>query len=190
MTQAAALQPEAALAAPPAEDGLYEIVNGQRVELPPMSAYEVQIASFLVVNLGVFANEHQLGRVVGEMLFALRAEQGLQRRPDVAFVSYQKWPRGRAVPRTNAWEVVPDLAIEVVSPTNFAEEVVTRVLDFFQAGTAQVWVVFPAVRQVYVYQSPTQVQILTRDGELDGGPVLPGFRLPVAALFEDESATA
>ena len=188
MTPTAALEPQPTVSAPVVEDGLFEIVEGRRVEMPPMSAYEVQIASFLLVNLGVFANTHQLGRVVGEMLFALEPDQKLQRRPDVAFVSYQNWARGRPVPRTNAWEVVPDLAVEVVSPTNFAEEVVTRVLEFFRAGTRQVWVVYPAPRQVYLYRSPTEVQVLTRSDELDAGPVLPGFRLPVATLFEDEGA--
>src|SRR5262249_46173003 len=99
------------------EDRFYEVVNGQRVELPPMSAYEVRIASVLMVLLENHVKTHTLGRAVSEMLFLLDAARDLQRQPDVAFVSYDRWVRGRRVPRTSAWEVVPDLAIEVVSPT-------------------------------------------------------------------------
>ena len=190
MTQAVSLQPDVVVTPPPGDDSLYEVVNGQRVEMPPVSAYETRIAFVIGSRLEAFAESQQVGRAVTEMLFALRPGGGLQRRPDVAFVSYQAWPRERRVPRTNAWEVVPDLAVEVVSPTNFAEEIVDRVLEFFQAGTRQVWVVFPGPEQVYVYRSPTQVQILTRSDALEGEPLLPGFRLPVATLFEEEGPGA
>jgi Uma2 family endonuclease len=92
------------------------------------------------------------------------------------------------VPRTAAWAVVPALAIEVISPTDLAEEVVLKVREYFQAGVQLVWVVFPAEQQVYVYESPTKIRILSRVEELDGGSVLPGFRLPLTALFEEASS--
>ncbi len=163
---------------------LYEVVNGQRVELP-MSAWETDIASELHVYLGNFARENKLGRAVVEMLFLL-AVVGSKRRPDVAYVSYQRWPRQRRVPRKEAWEVVPELAIEVVSASNTAEEVLTKIGEYFAAGVLRVWVIYPTQEQVYVYQSPTQNRILTRGDQLDGEEILPGFRLPVAALFEGE----
>jgi Uma2 family endonuclease len=190
MTQAVSVQPDVVLAPPPEDDRLYEVVNGQRVEMPPMSAYEVGVISNLVTQLQVFARQQQVGRAVAEMLFALTPPGGLQRRPDVAFVSFQTWPRDQRIPRTNAWAVVPDLAVEVVSPTNFAEEVVTRVLEYFQAGTRQVWVVYPGPQQVYVYRSPTEIRVFTRPEQIEGEPVLPGLRLPVATLFEEEVAGA
>jgi Uma2 family endonuclease len=190
MTRVQSLVPDAPSLRPAADEPLYEVVNGQRVELPPMSAYEVNIASVLLIRMGEFVRPRQLGRVVNEMLFALRPSQSQQRRPDVAFISYDRWPRDRPVPRTNAWEIVPDLFVEVVSPTNFAEEVVARVVEYFQAGASQSWVIYPTVRQIYVYSSPTQVRILTHADEIDPTPLLPGFRLPVAALFEDEDPPA
>jgi Uma2 family endonuclease len=188
MTQVSKAEPPLIPAVPAADDDvLYEVVNGQRVELPPMGAYEVDLASILLQFLGPFARAQNLGRVVVEMLFLIDATARLQRRPDVAFVSYQRWPRGRRVPHANAWDVVPDLAVEVVSPTNTAYEVVEKVQDYFRTGVQRVWVVYPNVEQVYLYDSPTQVRVLMRTDELDGEALLPGFRLPVATLFEAET---
>jgi Uma2 family endonuclease len=174
---------------PPDSDALYEVVNGRRVELPPMGAFETDLASDLGAYLRQFTRR-RLGRAVNEMLFLLDREPDLQRRPDVAFVSYDRWPRHRRVPTTAAWEVVPELAVEVVSPTNTASEVVDKVGEYFRAGTRLIWVVFPPQELVYVYTSPTSVRVLDRTGELDGGAVLPEFRLPLAELFEPEGEPA
>jgi Uma2 family endonuclease len=134
-----------------------------------------------------FAKKHNLGRAVAEMLFLLDKDKNLQRRPDVAVVTYQRWPRERKVPRTNAWDVVPELAVEIVSATNTAEEILTKIRDYFKSGVHRVWVVYPLEELVYVYRSPLDPRVLAKTGELDGEDILPGFRLPVAALFEDEA---
>ena len=84
----------------------------------------------------------------------------------------------------------PRLAIEVVSPTNLAEDLLAKVDEYFQAGVRQVWVVYPAAARVHVHESPTQIRVLGRGDELDGGPLLPGFRLPLAELFEAEAEPA
>jgi Uma2 family endonuclease len=168
----------------PGDDLLYEVVDGQVVELAPMGAYEIRIATVLTMYLETFARQHQLGRAVQEMLFDLTTVQR-KRRPDVAFVSYDRWPRQRRVPRTEAWDVVPNLAVEVVSPTDRVEDVVDKVAEYFRAGVECVWVSLPSREQVYVYESPTQVRILTRADALHGEPVLPQFRLPLAALFDE-----
>jgi Uma2 family endonuclease len=84
--------------------------------------------------------------------------------------------------------VVPDLAIEVISPTNTAADVLVKVRDYFRAGVRRVWVIYPVEGEVYAYESPTVIRVLQRGDELDGEDVLPGFRLPLATLFEDEPA--
>jgi Uma2 family endonuclease len=170
------------------DDVLYEVVAGQRVELPPMSAFETVLATVLSAHLCDFAMAKGLGRVATETLFLLRAlGEKEERRPDVAFVSYRRWPRNRRVPRTKAWDVAPDLAVEVVSPTNTANQVLTKIREYFQGGVERVWVIYPELEEVYVYSSPTQPRVLSRADDLDGDTVLPGFRLPIATLFEDES---
>ncbi len=169
-------------------EGHYEVVRGIVVEKPAMGAFETWIASDLFGWLRQSAEVRGLGRVVSEMLFCLDAAADLQRRPDLAFVSYQRWPRGRAVPRTAAWDVVPDLAIEVISPTNLASAVLAKVAEYFEHGVRCVWVVYPIEEQVYVYDSVTSVRILTRSDRLAVPSILPQFELPLESLFEAESA--
>src|SRR5712691_6844035 len=161
----------------------YEGVNGVRVEREPMGAFETVLASWLCYLLNSFAVGRKLGLAVSEVLFVLNAQQDVKRRPDVAFVSSARWPTS-VVAREPAWNVVPDLAIEVVSPSNLAEEIDSKITDYFQAGVRLVWVFYPDSGRVYVYQSPTQVSILERTDTLDGGEVLPGLQLPMAQLYE------
>jgi Uma2 family endonuclease len=148
----------------PDGDALYEEIDGRRVEMPPMSTFATQVTNRLVVSLGPYVLQQGLGEVFGEMLFQLPlAGRTRNRRPDVAFVSYQRWPKGRPVdPVANAWAVV---------------------LEYFEAGAKAVWVIYPVARYALIYDSPKQVRGLTAEDALDGGAVLPGFTLPLAALF-------
>ena len=168
-------------------DELYEIVDGRRIEKPPMSVYSVSVASQLIRKLGRIADDNESGEIVGEMLFRLPLKQDAHRnrRPDVAYVSFDRWPLGRPKAiRDNAWDVVPDLAVEVISPYDLAEASLHKILEYFQAGVRLVWVVYPEERQVYIYDSPTQIRVLTTDDTLDGGTILPGFQLRLDRLFD------
>jgi Uma2 family endonuclease len=165
---------------------LYEVVGGQVVEKPPMGAFESTLASFLARWMAPYADENHLGMVVTETLFPIDPKGNLKRRPDLAFVSVERWPLRRRVPRTEAWEVVPDLAIEVVSLTNTADQVNEKIEDYFRSEVRQVWVIYPGTSKVYVYDSPTTARILQLGDDLDGGTLLPGFRLPLAVLFGQE----
>ena len=161
----------------------YEVIDGVRVEREPMGAFETVLASWLCHVINSFAAGKKLGLAVTEVLFVLNAARSLNRRPDVAFVSYARWPTP-VVAREPAWDVVPDLAIELVSPTNLAEEIDRKITDYFQSGVRLVWVFYPDSGRVYVYRSPTHVSILERSDTLDGGEVLPGLQLPITQLYE------
>ncbi len=169
------------------DDRLFEIVDGRR-RAKSMGAYEVDIMSMIGMYLGHHSLTHQLGRVEVEMLFHFGNPDLPQRRPDVAFVSFQKWPKGRRIPSDQAWNVVPDLAVEVVSPTNSANEVEGKVVEYLRAGVGMVWVVHPSTARVYVHDGSSTVLVVSRDGELGGGDILPGFRLPLSTLVAAESA--
>jgi Uma2 family endonuclease len=177
--------PDAPPGVPTDRDTLYEVVGDQVEVLPPMGVREVLVASFLQRVMGTFTDREKLGTVVTEALFQLIAKPRLQRRPDLAFVSYRTWPADRSILdiETNAWHVIPDLAVEVVSPTDMAVEVLARVREYFDAGVSRVWLVFPTHQLVYDYESPTRVQISARPDTLVGDPVVPGFRLPLSELF-------
>lgn len=190
MNVPATLQPPQAPAGPPKEEPLYEVVNGRKVELPPMSIYAIWIASRLQNRLGPFAERHGLGTVVTEALFILDPVRDLRRRPDLAFVSAGRWPLDRLLPETGDWEMVPDLAVEVVSPNDLFENVLGKVREYFRHGVRQVWVVAPVSQEIHVYDSPTSPRVLTPADELDGGPLLPGLRLPVGSLFQRQPQAA
>lgn len=170
------------------DDVLYEVVDGQVVEKPPMGSYSTWVASFLQMTLGAFVVGHRLGNVVTEMLFRIDPARNLQRRPDVAFVSNERWPIAQRVPRESPWDVVPDLAIEVNSPSNRGEQLLKEIREYCRAGARRVWVFYPDEALVYVYTSPTQVWILQRSDVLDDEALLPGFQLRLDSLFEEPDA--
>jgi Uma2 family endonuclease len=124
-----------------------------------------------------------------EMLFILGTESDLRRRPDMAFVSAARWPLDRELPGTGDWDVVPNLAVEVISPHDVFKDVLAKLREYFHYGVQLVWVIAPEEQQVYVYASPTQVHVLTVRDELTGGEILPGFHLPLAHLFQRSAAT-
>ena len=162
----------------------YEVVGGEIVENPPMGAEQSILASFLQELMGPFARSKKLGRVATETLFLIDRTGKLKRRPDLAFVSDQRWPLKRRVPDTEAWDVIPDLAVEVVSESNTANSVVIKIEEYFQAGVKAAWVIYPVVSKVYVYESPTRVRILQVGDTLEGGDLLPGFHIALSSLFE------
>jgi len=168
------------------EDRLYEVMDGKVVEKPNMGALQTEFATILANYLGPPARQGGFGRVVVEAI--VRIDERTQYRPDVAFVSYERWPRRRQLPDTDPWEIVPDLAIEVVSKSNKAVEVLAKVRHYFQAGVRGVWLVYPTLEVFHVYDSFDQIRVLTRDGVLDGGSFIPGFQLPLAVLFEEIAA--
>lgn len=166
----------------------YEVIDGVRVEMPPMSADASEITSELARHLGNFAVGAGRGRCLAETLVKLPLPVDRQRRPDAIYVPYSRWAKGRGVPRVNAWEILPELCVEVVSPTDLADEVWDKVLEYFRAGVSSVWVVHPRQQTVHAYDSPKQVRVLDRSDTLGGGTFLPGFGLPLAELFPDQAA--
>jgi Uma2 family endonuclease len=161
----------------------YEIVDGIRVELPPMSVDSQIIASRLARHLGNFGAAKDIGEACTEVLFKLPLKKDRNRKPDVAFVSHSRWPKYKPMPDTNAWDVLPELCVEVISPNDTGDEIETKVDEYLRAGVSLIWVVYPRQERFYVYESASAIRRLTRDDTLDGGTVLPGFTLPLSELF-------
>ena len=186
-TQTQMADPSEPVKPPLSESGKhYEVVNGQLVEEPPLGARESLIASVLNQILGAFARSNRLGRVVTETLFILHSNPRLRRRPDVAFVSTERWPLTQPVPAGAAWDVIPDLVIEVISPTDLACEVQAKILEYQRAGVRRVWVVYGSLALVMIYESLTQAQILQRADTLDANVILPGFTVALSEVFETD----
>lgn len=169
----------------PPPDVLFEVVNGERVE-KPIGVFEQYLAGILYFRLGEFCQANPIGRALVETTFAIPG-RGNDRKPDVAFVSYQTWPKSRPIPRVNAWPVAPDLAVEVVSPTDRMLDVFDKMHEYFRGGVKAVWLVLPNVDQVHCYTSPTAVRIFARTDDLTADPLFSGFRLPLSDLFPEPS---
>jgi Uma2 family endonuclease len=168
------------------DDVLFEVIDGKFVEMSPMGSFPVEVASILHEHLGPFVRQAGLGRAIVEILFRIDAKT--QYRPDLAFISHEKWPISRRSPNRRPWKIVPDLAIEVISEHDTAWEVLKKVRVYLDAGVRAVWLIYPNLEVVHVYSSFTQIQVLTRDDVLDGGEIIPGFRLPIGLLFVGEIA--
>ncbi|MCC7421839.1 MAG: Uma2 family endonuclease [Planctomycetaceae bacterium] len=174
---------EEAEAPHPQPDKLYEILYGRVVE-KPMSALAAWIATRLATRLDRFTQEHQLGNIVSEMLFILHARRNLRRRPDVAFVSVERWPLNQLLPFDEDWAVSPSLAIEIVSPSNTFNGLLAKIREYFRHGVLEVWVFSPEERLIYVYRSPTEVRIL-KAGDTISTELIPGWSAPITELIPE-----
>lgn len=164
------------------ENRLFELVDGVLVE-KTVGAYESMLAVEIACLLGNWVRPRKLGAVLGSDGM-LRLFPGLIRIPDVAFLSMEKFPRGR-FPRYKAPPLAPDLAVEVLSESNTKKEMAEKLRDYFASGSRLVWYVDPERREFTVFTSPTDSRVIAEQGTVDGGQVLPGFTLSVAELFAE-----
>jgi Uma2 family endonuclease len=164
---------------PENSDRRFEYIAGEIVEV-----VSNDIASEIAINIAAelrqFLKQNPLGRVTGADGGYIIA--GHRYIPDVAFISYQRQagPSGEAYNPT-----APELAVEVVSPTDRIDKLMIKVGNYLAVGT-RVWVVYPDTREVQDYAAGQAVQVLDENGTLDGGEVLPGFTLPVKDIFPTE----
>lgn len=166
-------------------EALFEVLNGIQVELPSMSSFSSQIANEISIELAIYARTHQLGTVLVEALFNIptKKDPNKQRRPDVAFLNKARWPLKKQAPDFDPWPVIPNLAVEVISPSDLIVEVNNKISDYFEAGVELVWVVHPRNEMVEVYTAPLHSTKLSKSETLTGGTVLPGFELKLATIF-------
>jgi Uma2 family endonuclease len=157
-----------------------ELVEGVLVEKDNMGFEESLLASILIIALGKYLDRHDLGLVAGEQ-GAVRLRPGLVRYPDVAFISWERLPKGKRrqpIPR-----VAPDLVVEILSRSNTPEEITRKLREYFHAKVRLVWVVDPRKRIVRAYTGPETSTLLRESDTIDGGEVLPGFRLAIREWF-------
>jgi Uma2 family endonuclease len=161
---------------------LCELIDGVLVE-KTMGAIESYLASYLIELIGRFARENDLGIVLGEAGM-LRFTKRKIYLPDVSFISWSQNPISE-LKKQQVADLHPDLAVEVLSPSNSAKEMQKKRNDYFAWGVQLVWELDPTTREMRVYASPDTFTIIDINGTLDGGSVLPGFTLPMTTLFAD-----
>jgi Uma2 family endonuclease len=172
--------PEDLLAMPNGKN--YELVDGRLVERK-MGAESSKVGGRLYARLEFFCDAHQLGipwpADSGYQCFP--HAPGLVRRPDVSFVKRGRlpgdvWPVG--------WvRIAPDLAVEVISPGDSAEQLETKLDDYQKAGVPLIWVIYPRARKARVFRLDGSDIALGEDDELSGEDIIPGFRCPLREIL-------
>ena len=159
----------------------HELIAGELRTMPPPGEEHGSIEALCTIALGQYVHAHRLGRVLsGEPGFLLASDPDTVRAPDVAFISRE---RAQAPLATGYRQGAPDLAVEIISPSDLYTEVAEKVATWLEHGTGMVIVINPRHRAVVVHRSATQVRHLTVDDTIDGEDVVPGWTLPVRELF-------
>jgi Uma2 family endonuclease len=161
-----------------ARDVKYELVEGELVSVSPGMLLHNRVRDRLLKALMDFLDAHALGIAVSEQPFHLFG--GTVRVPDVAFMC-----GGRQLVFDRPIEGSPELAVEVVSPSNTPREMDERISDYFAGGAKRVWVVYPEHGEVYVHGLSG---VTKRQGDrlLEDGELLPGFSIKLSTLFRTE----
>jgi len=157
-------------------DKLFEFIVGEIVEVPS-NPYSSHIASRINRRLSEYVEDNKLGYVTGEQGGYQVA--GERYAPDVAFISYERQPE---LARTGYNPQPPELAVEVISPSDKQNKLAIKVANYLLVGTV-VWLVAPEEQTINVLIPGEKARELTIDDTLDGAPVLPGFTLAVKKIF-------
>ncbi len=166
------------------DDGYrYELVAGELRKMSPGNWKHGTIIGNLHGHIQPYVRKKKLGRVFGaETGFLIERNPDTVRAPDLAFIHKDHLPS--TDPDDAFWPGAPDLAVEVISPGDSRTEVAEKVEAWLAAGTSMVWVIDAKLRTVAVHRPTGDVRTLNETDEIDGGELLPGFRMSVATIFE------
>jgi Uma2 family endonuclease len=168
------------------DDGFrYELVKGELIRMSPAADKHGEVTMDLAGPLHGYVKSNNLGKVyAAETGFKIESDPDTVRAPDIAFVSNDRL-KHTGTPRSYR-ECAPDLAVEVLSPSDTVCEVEAKVAQWLEAGARLVWVLSPKMRTVTVYGSLADISMLTENDTLDGGDVVPGFQIAVAEIFSSK----
>ena len=171
------------LLAMPDDGWRYELVKGELIRMSPTGSEHGEGTMNLAAPLYPHVKSNNLGVVyAAETGFKLESDPDTVRAPDVAFVRRERVEQTRRLPGYGSG--APDLAVEVLSPSDRIRQVEEKVNGWLEAGARMVWVVSPKLRRVTVYRSLTDILTLTDKDNLDGGDVVPGFQIAISEIFD------
>lgn len=171
---------EAFLARPENDDRLFELIHGEIVEKMPTELHAA-IVYLIVGHLFVYFQQNPIGWALPEARYGLPKDKRNSRIPDIAVII----GRDRPLVEKGAAPYVPDLAIEVQSPDDSLKKMRAKADYYLETGTKMVWLIYTESRLAEVY-TPDGQRLLNLDQMLDGGDVLPGFKLTVRDIFPQQ----
>ena len=161
----------------------YELIEGKVFEMALSSQLPTLISTALIVALGSFVKAHNLGVVTNpEGGFRLSDDDIFA--PDVAFIARE---RIAAIKQRGFFTIPPDLAVEVLSPSDSVRLVQRKAVRYLALGVREVWLIYPQEQSAEVYrplQKGFHVLPIGIDQSLEGGSILPEFSLPLRAVFD------
>ena len=166
---------------PEYRDKEYELINGEMIRMAAPGGVHGWLGGLIATYLNLFLFEHDLGRATIENAFASEYDSLLLLRPDVAFISHGRSPVPFPVGKI---PVMPDLAVEIRSPTDTLLAMRDKADIYLDNGTQLVWLVIPNERRVEIHAADESITILGIEDTITGGDVLPGFALPLRRLFD------
>ena len=160
-----------------------ELIRGELCQTMPVGHEHGKIVVNLTVLLGTYVKAQKLGELTASDAGVwLERDPDTVREPDIAYFSAEKMPPGVRV--TGYAEVVPDLVVEVASPSDSLREINDKALMWLSYGVSLVWVVNPDSRSIDVYRTGHATSTLLESDTLDGLDALPGFACPVSDVFD------
>jgi len=157
----------------------YELINGELEKMPPPGLPHGRIALRLSIPLGQFVWDHGLGEVFATNTgFQLTSNPDTVLAPDFAFITKERWSEIEGY-----WPGPPDLAVEVLSPSDPPGKVKQKISRWFSFGTKQVWIVDPKHSTVTVYRSPSDTTTFSGSDCLEAQDLLPGLRISLDRIF-------
>ena len=164
------------------EDGRFDLVDGEVWHVAASGARHGKYGVRLARYLGNHVADVEAGEVYSlEFGYVIRPGQATVLCPDVSYLSAE-----HVVPDSDDFhDGPPDLAVEVISPSETSRRVLAKANRYIEAGTSIVWCVYPKMRQIVVYAADATPEILGVGDTLTGGSLLPGFTLPLATLFAE-----
>lgn len=158
----------------------HELINGELVMVPAGMEHE-NIVIKLSAALERFVSERKLGAIFGSNA-GYRMKSDNLRSPDVSFIS-KKRLQGFKRPPKGFFKGSPDLAVEILSPSDTMENLHEKIVEYFENDTKLVWVINPEEQVILVYHSPRPDKLLAGNDILNGEDIFTGFTLPVSELF-------
>ena len=158
-----------------------ELVRGEVIEVMPPGGRHAEIAGAVMTLLRLWIKQGIGGFAGVEAGYVLSHDPDSVRAPDVSYVRAERIPKN-GVPEA-FWHLAPDLAVEVISPSETADDIRAKVRDFLAAGTPLVWTIYPRTREVVVYTPDGLARTYSEADMLEDPDVLPGFSCKVAELF-------
>ena len=157
----------------------YELIEGELVPMSTPTFGQGVVHGNLLFHLHRLEMQHGHGNAIGRAGFILERDPDTVLAPAAAFVASERWPEDLS----GFVELAPDLAVEIVSPSNSPGEIERKVGIYLQAGVLAVWVVYPDERQVVSHTPLHAPRVFTEGDQIEGDDVLSGLLLPVADIF-------